>query len=182
MPRSPAGTSKQALSRIQRLCCLGVGSEMLMPDLMREVMAFIPSRGGLFFWVGPKPEAENTYATFSTGILARYLKEFYSTRQESELLRPLFRFATWPVSRVPSCGSSSSCASISAHSFAVITTIISGGRSTSATPSCWACERGRDRGLLEVFRARGKRAFESQVESLEVDRRLRRTRHNRLRF
>jgi DNA-binding CsgD family transcriptional regulator len=96
--QSPAGTSKRALARIQRLCCLGVGSEMLVPDLMREVMAFIPSRGGLFFWVGPKPEFKNAYTTFSTGILELYLKEFYSTRQEGGLLRPLVEFATWPVS------------------------------------------------------------------------------------
>jgi hypothetical protein len=54
---------------------------MLMPDLMREVTALIPSRGGLFFWVEPKPDVKNTYATFSTGVLELYLKEFYSTRR-----------------------------------------------------------------------------------------------------
>jgi hypothetical protein len=42
-------TCKQTLARIQRLCCLGIGGEMLMPDLMREVIALIPSGGSYFF-------------------------------------------------------------------------------------------------------------------------------------
>ena len=48
MPRSYTRTCKQTLARIQRLCCLGIGSEMLMPDLVREVTELIPSQGGMF--------------------------------------------------------------------------------------------------------------------------------------
>ena len=36
MPRSRAAVTKQALGRIQRLCCLGAGSEAIVPDLLRE--------------------------------------------------------------------------------------------------------------------------------------------------
>jgi DNA-binding CsgD family transcriptional regulator len=51
MPRSHAETSKRAVARIQRLCCLGVDCEMLMPDLMEEITAFVPARGGAFDWL-----------------------------------------------------------------------------------------------------------------------------------
>jgi hypothetical protein len=56
MPRSPTRTCKQTLARIQRLCCLGIGSEMLMPDLMREVMWLVPSQHGQFCWAGSNAE------------------------------------------------------------------------------------------------------------------------------
>jgi hypothetical protein len=46
----PAGRS---LSRIQRLCCLGLGGQLLMPELMREVRRLIPSDGNMFFWARP---------------------------------------------------------------------------------------------------------------------------------
>jgi hypothetical protein len=45
-----------------------------------------------------KPEVNNAYTTFSTAILELFFKEFCSTRQEDELLRPLIDYATWPVS------------------------------------------------------------------------------------
>ena len=51
MPRSHAENSKRAAARIQRLCCLGVGCEMLMPDLMEEITTFVPARGGGFEWL-----------------------------------------------------------------------------------------------------------------------------------
>jgi hypothetical protein len=32
------------LTSIQRLCGIGIGSEMLMPDMLREAMQLVPSR------------------------------------------------------------------------------------------------------------------------------------------
>jgi hypothetical protein len=62
------------LARIQRLCCLGIGSELLMPDLLQEVSGLIPFRGGSFRWLGPGLEVTNIYSTFPT------LLEFYLTQ------------------------------------------------------------------------------------------------------
>jgi hypothetical protein len=68
VPRSRADTSKRALARIQRLCCLGIGGEMLMPDLMREVMGLVPSRHGVFHWAGPNGEIVNSYSTLPPSV------------------------------------------------------------------------------------------------------------------
>ena len=76
MPRSHARTCKQTLARIQRLCCLGIGGEMLMPDLMREVMWLVPSRHGQFCWAGSSrsrailPVPNETFSSRSTGHAA----------------------------------------------------------------------------------------------------------------
>ena len=40
----PAAAMKLALARIQRLCCLGIGGEMPMPDLVQDVRGLIPCR------------------------------------------------------------------------------------------------------------------------------------------
>jgi DNA-binding CsgD family transcriptional regulator len=88
-------TSKQALARIQRMCCLGIGGEMLMPDLMRAITELIPSRQGLFFWVGPNLEVTNSYNTFSASLLDFYFKEFHNTPREYDFLKPVSSIATW---------------------------------------------------------------------------------------
>jgi hypothetical protein len=76
---SDAGASKRALAGIQRLCCLGIGGKMPMPDLMREVRGLIPSRHGIFYWVGPNFEITNTYSTFPTAIIRLFFEEFLLT-------------------------------------------------------------------------------------------------------
>ena len=98
MPHRRSKESKQALARIQRLCCLGIGSEMLMPHLMREVTKLVPSRGGLFYWLGPDFEFTNCYTTYSPSLAELYFKEFNATRAESALLRPLCQFKGRPMS------------------------------------------------------------------------------------
>lgn len=83
MPRSQSGTNKQVSARIQRLCCIGVGGEILMPDLLREVTGLIPSRHGNFFWVGPHHEITNSYNTFPPALMKLYLQEFFMTDREN---------------------------------------------------------------------------------------------------
>jgi hypothetical protein len=87
VPRSRYGTSKKALAPIQRLCCLGIGSEMLMPDLIREVTGLIGSPGGVFRWAGPDLEITNTYITVSAALLELHYKEFLEKPGETELMR-----------------------------------------------------------------------------------------------
>jgi hypothetical protein len=98
VPHRPSEISKRALARIQRLCCLGIGSEMLMPHLIREVTKLIPSRGGLFYWIGPDFDFTNCYTTYSSTLAELYFMEFYATRAESGLLRPLYQFQGRPMS------------------------------------------------------------------------------------
>lgn len=87
MPRSLAETSKRALGRIQRLCCLGIGGEMLVPDLMSEVIRLIPSHGGVFFWLDPNLHSfTNAYSTFPPSIIELYLREFHQTPRERDLI------------------------------------------------------------------------------------------------
>src|SRR3954453_131285 len=77
MPRSKADTSKRSLARIQRLCCLGVGGEMLMPDLIRQVNELIPLRGGFFLWMNPNLERTNSCGMCPIPTAALYHKEFH---------------------------------------------------------------------------------------------------------
>ena len=118
MSQSPAGTSKRALARIQRLCCLGVGSEMLVPDLMREVMAFIQHRAeASFFRTKTRSKEQMPIHHVLNGILAElYLKEFYSTPPRERVAPATFRVRRPGPFRAPVlCGSSSSCVSIAVH-------------------------------------------------------------------
>lgn len=85
MRQSGAGTTKQALARIQRLCCLGIGSEALMPDLMREVTALTAAQNGAFYWFAPKRRVANVYCTLPASVLTSYLKEFEGTSHEYEV-------------------------------------------------------------------------------------------------
>ncbi len=98
LPRSRAATSKRALARIQRLCCLGIGSEMLMPDLMREVMRLVPSRHGQFCWAGANAEIANFYGTFPRSVMELFLKEFYRTRLETDFIGTFSNHRLWPMS------------------------------------------------------------------------------------
>src|ERR1700756_1758771 len=76
MPRSRSETSKRALARIQRLCCLGVGSEMLMPDLIRQLNELIPLGGGFFLWMNATRQKTNSYGMGPIPTSTLYHKEF----------------------------------------------------------------------------------------------------------
>jgi DNA-binding CsgD family transcriptional regulator len=95
--RSRADTSKRALARIQRLCCLGIGGEMLMPDLMREVMGLVPSRHGVFHWAGPNGEIVNSYSTLPPSVPQLYFKEFHRTRRETDFVSTFGEHRHWPI-------------------------------------------------------------------------------------
>jgi DNA-binding CsgD family transcriptional regulator len=75
MPRSHSEMRRRALARIQRLCCMGVGGQMLMPDLIHEMAELIPSQLRVFFWLGSNLEITNVF-----GTLPPPLKEIYHTQ------------------------------------------------------------------------------------------------------
>src|SRR5271156_3629259 len=85
MPQSTGRHTKRALGRIQRLCCLGIGSELLMPDLVREVVGMIPSNRGWFRWAGPNLEITNLYIQSPPTGLELYLKEFHNRSEERSI-------------------------------------------------------------------------------------------------
>lgn len=97
MARPSSEPSKRALARIQRLCCLGIGSEMLMPDLIREMMALVPSRGGMFRWAGPNLEITNVYSTVPPSVVEFFLKHLYLKPCENAVCRPFRKLMTLPV-------------------------------------------------------------------------------------
>jgi hypothetical protein len=88
--------NKRALGRIQRLCCLGIGSEMLMPDLMLEVTRLVPFRNGWFGWVGPNSEFTNVYSPDPMSS-QQYWMEYHNTRREMELITTFREFLREPV-------------------------------------------------------------------------------------
>jgi hypothetical protein len=94
--RSEAGNSKRPLARIQRLCCFGVGSEMLVPDLIRDLTDAIPSSGGWFHWFAPGLGIVNSYTTFPSSLMELYCQHFYRTRHEMEAVGDV---TNWPASR-----------------------------------------------------------------------------------
>ena len=86
MSRADFVVSKRALGRIQRLCCLGLGGESIVPDLLREVRGLIPARTGMFRWANSNLELSHIYTENMVHISEIYLKEFHN-RRELEVCR-----------------------------------------------------------------------------------------------
>lgn len=66
-------------SRIKQLSCLGLGTQALVPELLRELHALVPSYCKKFYWVNPNGEINNFYTDSSEALeyLPLYLSEFY---------------------------------------------------------------------------------------------------------
>jgi DNA-binding CsgD family transcriptional regulator len=88
MSRSHAETSRRALARLQRLCCLGIGGEMLMPDLIQDMMGLVPSQNRTFFWLGPNFDITNVCGTLPAPLKELYFKEIGGTRRDTEVWQP----------------------------------------------------------------------------------------------
>ena len=99
MPRPRAESRKRALARIQRLCCLGVGSETIMPDLLQEVTTLCAAQHAVFCWTGSTGETSNFHATFAAASeLEFYFKEFHSRKRERDLFKQTNLARDWPRS------------------------------------------------------------------------------------
>jgi hypothetical protein len=96
VPQSRAERKRQALARIQRLCCLGIGSEMLMPDLIRELHGLVPSQVRTFFWFDTDLKITNVYGTFPAPLKVLYFEEFCGTRRDVEVWGPYAERMTLP--------------------------------------------------------------------------------------
>ena len=98
MPRSNAAMSKRVLGRIQRLCCLGLPSETIVPEVMRELDALVPMRWGCFRWRDRNWKVTNVYNYFSAGEVELYMAEFLN--DDCNLLVRPSRADAWLVMRV----------------------------------------------------------------------------------
>jgi DNA-binding CsgD family transcriptional regulator len=95
---SRAEGHKQALARIQRLCSLGIGSELIMPDLMREVISLCAAQHGVFCWTAASGATSDYYATFATASdLELYFKEFHAQNRERDLFKYVHLARHWPA-------------------------------------------------------------------------------------
>jgi DNA-binding CsgD family transcriptional regulator len=110
VPQPSVGMSKQALARVQRLCCLGIGGEMVMPDLLRQVSEFIPLRGGFFLWMNSNQEITKCCGMGPIPTAALYHQEFHLTPRETDVVVPVSQLMIspspnavrqfWPILRV----------------------------------------------------------------------------------
>jgi DNA-binding CsgD family transcriptional regulator len=162
VPRSRSEVSKRFLARIQRLCCLGVGSEMIMPDLIRQVNELIPLRGGFFLWMNANRERTNSYGMGPIPTVALYHKEFHLTPRETDVVVPVRELMAspssnavhqfWPILRVDyptflrSDYYNEVCRPSDIHE--VVTMVVR--------------ETNRNHGALEIYRAAGETPFQSR--------------------
>jgi hypothetical protein len=83
----------RALAHIKQLCCLGLGSQAIMPALLKELHGLIPSYANRFVWADKCGRvsnflAENLHETEEQ--VALYFREFYN-RREREVIWSLPR-------------------------------------------------------------------------------------------
>lgn len=75
---------KKALASIRRLSCLGLGSQIAVPAILRELHALIPSYSNQFYWAGANQELANFYDESDAllPIVPLYLSEFHNKREK----------------------------------------------------------------------------------------------------
>ena len=74
---------KKALASVQRLSCLGLGSQLAVPAILGELHGLIPSYCNYFAWAGPNQELANVYdeGDVILPILPLYMDEFHNKRE-----------------------------------------------------------------------------------------------------
>jgi DNA-binding CsgD family transcriptional regulator len=166
---SRSGTSKRALARIQRLCCLGTGGEALTPDLMREVAALIPYRHGVFFRLGSNFEITNTYHTFPIEVIDLYFNEFFLTPREDSLIKSFNLVKAWPASQPVRRSEQNLLVDHSTFLRSDFYNIL--WREADVHEHLTLCvrENGRIHGLMHLYRAAGDAPFSTdEVRKLEA--------------
>jgi DNA-binding CsgD family transcriptional regulator len=167
MPISGAG--KAALARIQRLCCLGIGGEILVPDLMREIAAMVPYRHGVFFRLGSDLSIENTYHTFPAEVIDLYFREFFMTSREDALIKPFSLVKTWPASQPVRRSEQNLLVDRQTFWRSDFYNILWRGADVHEHLTLCVRDNGRIHGLLHIYRAPGDAPFApDEVTKLEA--------------
>jgi DNA-binding CsgD family transcriptional regulator len=73
----------RVIARIQRLCCLGLGSQAIMPALLKEIADLTPSSSREFDWAGPNYELVNCYSDSPNvaDVLPVYFAQYHNLRE-----------------------------------------------------------------------------------------------------
>jgi DNA-binding CsgD family transcriptional regulator len=86
MALSQSAETRKAIGRVQRLCCLGLGGQHLMPALIAALNQIVPSSTRQFYWADLRLEITNCYVEMSRiEFLPIYLTEFYGRHIEREV-------------------------------------------------------------------------------------------------
>jgi DNA-binding CsgD family transcriptional regulator len=74
------GEASRTEARIKQLCCLGLGGEVVMPALLKELHALIPSYGNQFMWADDEQQLRNMYGENpdTAQFAPVYIAEFYN--------------------------------------------------------------------------------------------------------
>lgn len=75
--------SAAQISYVRQLCFLGLGGQVIMPEILRALHALVPSTFNLFLWADANHQLSNMYSENSAMYLAqsRYLKDFYNSAE-----------------------------------------------------------------------------------------------------
>ncbi len=74
-----------ALTHIRQLCGLGLGSEAIMPALLRSVRRLVRAESAAFFWVDAEGEMSNLYAErmLPPETMRRYFERYYASPEHA---------------------------------------------------------------------------------------------------
>jgi DNA-binding CsgD family transcriptional regulator len=74
---------KPVVAYIRQLCCLGLGGQIIMPELLHALHAFIPSASNMFLWADEHYQMSNVYCEDSAllWVQSLYFKEFYNSKE-----------------------------------------------------------------------------------------------------
>jgi len=65
--------SAAQISYIRQLCCLGLGGQIIMPELLRALHDFIPSSFNIFVWMDENHQVSNLYSENNEAYAAPHL-------------------------------------------------------------------------------------------------------------
>ena len=76
---------RKAEARIKQLCCLGLGSETVIPALLRELHELIPSHSNGFYWASANGQISNAYNEIheAQSVARLYIQEAYNTGERA---------------------------------------------------------------------------------------------------
>lgn len=78
---------KHTVGYIRQLCSLGLGGQVIMPELLHALHAFIPSSFNLYSWADENCQFSNAYSENDelTAALPIYFQEFYNSKEAAAL-------------------------------------------------------------------------------------------------
>ena len=86
MALSQGAETRRAVARVQRLCCLGLGGQQLMPALMAALNEIVPASNRQFYWADLAMEIGNCYVEGPrVEVLPIFLSEFSGGHRELEV-------------------------------------------------------------------------------------------------